>query len=105
MLIGLLVPCTKAANVLWSTEQRQERIRRNNERMQSLGLLNLAQTVPRAVINNQPKPKRPAAKPKERALLRSYSLRNRAKPADDAPEQAQPSQVLPVPKVWCLHVP
>ena len=94
MLIGSLEPCTKAANVLWSTEQRQERIRRNHERMQSLGLHSLAQTAPMAVVNNQPKPKRPAAKPKERAPQQSYSLRNRAKPAGDAPQQAQPSQVI-----------
>lgn len=94
MFITLLEPCTKAANVLWSTEQRQERIRRNRERMLSLGLHKLAQMMPTAIINKQPKPKRPAATPKERALQRSYSLRNRAKPADDAPQQAQQNQVL-----------
>ena len=81
--------------MLRSTEQRQERIRRNSERMQSLGLQNLAQTAPMAAINNQPKQKRSAAKPKERVPQQSYSLRNRAKPADDAPQQAQPSQVTP----------
>ena len=95
VLMGLLKPCTKAANTLWSTEQREERIRRNSERMQNLGLHNLAQTAHMAVINNQPKQKRSAAKPKERVPQRSHSLRNRVKPADEVP-QAQPSQVPPL---------
>lgn len=94
MLIGLLKPCNTAANILWSTEQRQKHIRRNNERMRSLGLHILAQTASRGVINNQPKQKRPA-KPKERPLQRSYCLRNQAKPAVCEPQQAQSSQVLP----------
>lgn len=101
MLIGLLKPCNTAANILWSTEQRQEHIRRNNERMRSLGLHILAQTASRTVINNQPKQKRPA-KLKERLLQRSYCLRNRAKFADCEPQQAQSGQVFPLHTSWCL---
>ena len=84
---------TRATNMLWSTEQRQERILRNKERMQSLGLHKLAQTSSKAVINHQAKQKRAAAKPKEQVPQRSYSLRNRTNPADGAPHQAQSSQV------------
>ncbi|KAL3150430.1 GATOR complex protein wdr59, variant 2 [Trebouxia sp. C0010 RCD-2024] len=60
--------------------------------MQSLGLHKLAQVSSVTVTNKQPKQRRPAAKPKDAAPQRSYSLRNRGKPAAGAPHQAEPSQ-------------
>ena len=79
---------------LWSTEQRQERIRRNQERLQSLGLHRITQISPGAVNGVRQKPKRPVAKPKKPEPQRSYTLRSRAKEAADGLNQAQPSQVI-----------